>query len=349
MSKLVDFFSGNNTPKYSVRKERVPAEEKEEEKAENGKTSVPYAEAKRNGLYTGNMKNDATAESEEQAGEGTVLADNDESYKSPYETGEVKPTESKSDANEVTDEQETENGKAEVDYPNMRAVIDLLRSKGDEIASEMSDEDKKKFEKAAKRKMLLAGIGDFGHTIHKAYWAARGEKNPHGEQEKPSDKAKKEIRDDWEWMNKKNDRALNYYARAAELEKTIETLKNKEALMEWRTARLQSDIDKATDKSELEWKKLEIDEAYKNGLLTIKQYELLDKQVRTKIAQQNADTAQAREQRMSQGTETIEETTDELGDKKVVHKTNKPLGSQSAGSTSNGGKKPLPTAKKQLP
>lgn len=368
MSKLVDFFSGSNTPKYSVRKDRVPVEEKEDEKPET--TSEEYSKVQT--VYTApppqpEDKGENNLEEEDGVDnsgaaqkKATPPRDNTKSvFQTGNEVGFDKALDNEDGAGATatntedetaikTEDEKTEaNDNAKAGYTNMRSIIDRLMDLGDNEASELSEEDKKKFEKAAKRRMLMSGIADATNAFHKAYSYARGVKPMNDGSY--SDKAKKEIRDDWEWMNKKNDRALNYYARAAELEKTIETLKNKEALMEWRTARLQSDIDKATDKSELEWKKLEIDEAYKNGLLTIKQYELLDKQVRTKIAQQNADTAQAREQRMSQGTETIEETTDELGDKKVVHKTNKPLGSQSAGSTSNGGKKPLPTAKKQLP
>ena len=51
-----------------------------------------------------------------------------------------------------------------------------------------------------------------------------------------SEEARKRERDDWEWMNKNRDRAMNFRAKAAELEKVLRGLQDKDEMMDWRNA-----------------------------------------------------------------------------------------------------------------
>jgi len=259
-----------------------------------------------------------------------------------------KGTENDNVESEPTTTGGTQNGDT---YRTLEDIAKVFQTRADEEEKE-SQENEAELKRTAKRRMLLAGIADAANSFHQAYAYARGIKAMN-DNKGYAKEVRKELREDLDWLRKNKDRVLNYRAKAAEIGKAIESLKNKEALMEWRTAKLQADIDKTNDKAALEWKKVEIDEAYKNGLLTIKQYELLDKQVRTKIAQQNADTATARENRMSQGSTTT--TTEDDGTGLTTTKTQvKQVGTSGASGnsdagTSNTGKKPLPTAKKQLP
>ena len=235
----------------------------------------------------------------------------------------------------------TQNGDT---YRTMEDIAKIFQARADEEEKE-SQENEAELKRTAKRRMLLAGIADAANSFHQAYAYARGIKAMN-DNKGYAKEVRKELRDDLDWLRKNKDRVLNYRAKAAEIGKAIESLKNKEALMEWRTARLQADIDKTNDKAALEWKKLEIDEAYKNGLLTIKQYELLDKQVRTKIAQQNADTSSknAETNAIKAGGYTKEKT-DEFGNQ-TIEKSTPNAGNSNAG-TSKGSEDNTPPSKRQ--
>ena len=257
-----------------------------------------------------------------------------------------KGTENDNVESEPTTTGGTQNGDT---YRTLEDIAKVFQSRADEEEKE-SQENEAELKRTAKRRMLLAGIADAANSFHQAYAYARGIKAMN-DNKGYAKEVRKELREDLDWLRKNKDRVLNYRAKAAEIGKTIESLKNKEALMEWRTAKLQADIDKTNDKAALEWKKVEIDEAYKNGLLTIKQYELLDRLVRTKIAQQNADTSSknaetnaARENRMSQGSTTT--TTEDDGTGLTTTKTQvKQVGTSGTSGNSNAGvseKKPNP-------
>lgn len=306
-----------------------PTEQQVEEEQEQAATAA-RAERKRAGEDVSGEQHDHTDPLKQRVG---VVPDDIANHDSN------KGTENDNVESEPTTTGGTQNGDT---YRTLEDIAKVFQSRADEAEKE-SQENEAELKRTAKRRMLLAGIADAANSFHQAYAYARGIKAMN-DNKGYAKEVRKELRDDLDWLRKNKDRVLNYRAKAAEIGKAIESLKNKEALMEWRTAKLQADIDKTNDKAALEWKKVEIDEAYKNGLLTIKQYELLDKLVRTKIAQQNADTATARENRMSQGSTTT--TTEDDGTGLTTTKTQvKQVGTSGTSISSNAGgseKKPNP-------
>lgn len=293
----------------------------EEEKAES--TKPARAERKRAGEDVSGEQHDHTDPFKQRVG---VVPD-DIANHDPNKGME-------NDKVDVTPAKTTEGTQNGDTYRTMEDIAKIFQTRADEEEKE-SQENEAELKRTAKRRMLLAGIADAANSFHQAYAYARGIK-PMNENKGYAKEVRKELREDLDWLRKNKDRVLNYRAKAAEIGKAIESLKNKEALMEWRTARLQADIDKTNDKAALEWKKLEIDEAYKNGLLTIKQYELLDKLVRTKIAQQNADTSSknAETNAIKAGGYTKEKT-DEVGNKTIEISTPNVSNSNAGGTSGN--------------
>jgi hypothetical protein len=192
----------------------------------------------------------------------------------------------------------------ERNYGSILKVIDEYNRLADEEEGKApSEEERKKIEKANRRRMLIAGIADAANAFHQAFSYANG-KNPMTDKSY-SEEARKRERDDWEWMNKNRERAMKFRTMAAEWEKALLGIENK-------AARLKFDIDKASDKSALEWVKVEIDRAHKQGLLSNKEVDLLQKAIQLKINQQNADTAAKR-------AETGQQNANRQGLKKVHH------------------------------
>ena len=235
-------------------------------------------------------------------GKGTVLRDTGESggYKPVWQNnaddnGNDNPN---PNPNAGGDDNGTERN-----YSSILNVIDEYNRLADEEEAKARSE-RKKVEKANRRRMLISGIADAANAFHQAYSYARGVK-PMTDNKSQSEEARKRERDDWEWMNKNRDRAMNFRAKAAEWEKALHGVENK-------AARLKFDIDKASDKSALEWVKVNIDKAHKQGLINNKEVELLLKEIQLKINQQNADTAAKR-------AETGQQNANRQGLKKVHH------------------------------
>lgn len=241
----------------------------------------PRALRKINGEdVSGEMYDNLNANDDENVGKGTVLRDTGESdgYKPVWQKnddGNPKP-------NSNADDDENGTGRK---YGSILKVIDEYNRLADEEEAKARREERK-IEKANRRRTLISGIADAANAFHQAYSYARGVK-PMTENKGHSEEARKRERDDWEWMNKNRDRAMNFRAKAAELEKILHGIENK-------AARLKFDIDKASDKSALDWVKVEIERAYKQGLLSDKEVEHLQNEVQLKINQQNADTAAKR-------------------------------------------------------
>jgi hypothetical protein len=283
-----------------------------------------------NANVNANLNLNDNVDVDENVGKGTVLRDTGES-------GDYKPVWQKN-----ADDDDNGTGR---NYGSILNVIDEYNRLADEEEGKApSEEERKKIEKANRRRMLIAGIADAANAFHQAYSYARGVK-PMTENKGHSEEVRKRERDDWEWMNKNRERAMKFRTMAAEWEKALLGIENK-------AARLKFDIDKASDKSALEWVKVEIDRAHKQGLLSNKEVDLLLKAVQLKINQQNANR---------QGLKKVHHIERDKYNNIVkewyeyVH-DDEPADEQPASNSSAGqpkGKNPLPTAaqpkKKQLP
>lgn len=247
-----------------------------------------------------NVNDNENVDVDENVGKGTVLRDTGESdgYKPVWQ----KNADDNGNLNPNADDNADDNG-TERKYGSILKVIDEYHRLANEEEAKARREERK-IEKANRRRMLISGIADAANAFHQAYSYARGVK-PMTENKGHSEEARKRERDDWEWMNKNRDRAMNFRAKAAELEKALHGIENK-------AARLKFDIDKASDKSALDWVKVEIDRARNQGLLSNKEVELLQNAVQLKINQQNADTAAKR-------AETGQQNANRQGLKKVHH------------------------------
>lgn len=305
-----------------------------------------------------NTNHNDNVDVDENVGKGTVLRDTGESdgYKPVWQNNADDNGKDNLNPNDNVDDNADDNGTGR-NYGSILNVIDEYNRLADEEEGKApSEEDRKKIEKANRRRMLIAGIADAANAFHQAFSYANG-KNPMTDKSY-SEEARKRERDDWEWMNKNRDRAMKFRTMAAEWEKALHGIENK-------AARLKFDIDKASDKSALDWVKVEIDRAHKQGLLSNKEVELLQDAVQLKINQQNADTAAKR-------AETGQQNANRQGLKKVHHierdkynnivkewyeyvHDDEPADEQPASSNTGQpkGKNPLPTAgqpkKKQLP
>lgn len=249
-----------------------------------------------------NTNHNDNVDDDENVGKGTVLRDTGESggYKPVWQDNDNHNDNHNPNANGNGNGDDNGTGR---NYSSILNVIDEYNRLADEEEAKARSE-RKKVEKANRRRMLISGIADAANAFHQAYSYARGVK-PMTENKGHSEDARKRERDDWEWMNKNRDRAMYFRAKAAEWEKALHGIENK-------AARLKFDIDKASDKSALEWVKVDIDRAHKQGLLNDKEVELLQKEVQLKINQQNADTAAKR-------AETGQQNANRQGLKKVHH------------------------------
>jgi hypothetical protein len=252
-----------------------------------------------------NDNHNADGNAGENVGKGTVLRDTGESddYKPVWQNNDNHNDNANVNDNAGGNDDDDENG-TERNYGSILKVIDEYnRLANEEEGKAPSEEERKKIEKANRRRMLIAGIADAANAFHQAFSYANG-KNPMTDKSY-SEEARKRERDDWEWMNKNRERAMKFRTMAAEWEKALLGIENK-------AARLKFDIDKASDKSALEWVKVEIDRAHKQGLLSNKEVDLLQKAIQLKINQQNADTAAKR-------AETGQQNANRQGLKKVHH------------------------------
>lgn len=222
----------------------------------------------------------------------------------------------------LSDEAKTdEDGKGDK-YKGIRDIVDQLREYADSEEEKMnlSDEEKSKKKREEKRRMLMSGMADAANAFHRAYSYARGIKAMEGSNKDYSKDAKKEMREDEEWYNKNRDRIMNYRAKAADLERTYAALLNQdrlrdqqEAAQQYRYDRLKLDIQKAADTKSLNEKKLEIQEMLALGRINKMQHDMLMDELDKQIKQQNANTATARENRMSQGSTTTTTKVDATG------------------------------------
>lgn len=121
-------------------------------------------------------------------------------------------------------------------YQGIIDYINRLNKAADDEEAEGKRADEEKVKRAAKRRMLLAGIADAANSFHQAYAYARGIK-PMNDNKGYAKEVKKELRDDLEWMRKNKDRVLNFRAKAAEWEKALSLLKNQDRQYEERISK----------------------------------------------------------------------------------------------------------------
>ncbi|MBO7167399.1 MAG: hypothetical protein J6V61_01450 [Bacteroidaceae bacterium] len=186
-----------------------------------------------------NTNHNDNVDVDENVGKGTVLRDTGESggYKPVWQNNNNlnDNANGNDDDNDYVNDNDDDNGTGR-NYGSILNVIDEYNRLADEEESKApSEDDRKKIEKANRRRMLIAGIADAANAFHQAYSYARGVK-PMTDNKSRSEEARKRERDDWEWMNKNRDRAMNFRAKAAELEKVLRGLQDKDEMMDWRNA-----------------------------------------------------------------------------------------------------------------
>lgn len=323
----------------------------------------PRALRKRNGedvsgeMYDNlNAKDDANVDdnADENVGKGTVLRDTGESdgYKPVWQNNaDANPNDDDNDYVNANDDDD-DNGTGRK-YGSILNVIDEYNRLADEEEGKApSEEERKKIEKANRRRMLISGIADAANAFHQAYSYARGVK-PMTENKGHSEEARKRERDDWEWMNKNRDRAMNFRAKAAELEKVLRGLQDKDEMMDWRNAEQTRKVKRdewnqlrEQGKLDIDRERLAITKAYNEGRMNKMQHDIAMDELEFQnglIKNQPKRKVVTRDKYGNIISETWSYV-DELADEQ-------PASNSSAGQPK--GKNPLPTAaqpkKKQLP
>ena len=243
----------------------------------------PRALRKRNGEdVSGEMHDNlnGNVDVDENVGKGTVLRDTGESdgYKPVWQNnaddnGNDNPN---PNPNAGGDDNGTERN-----YSSILNVIDEYNRLADEEEGKApSEEERKKIEKANRRRMLIAGIADAANAFHQAYSYARGVK-PMTDNKSRSEEARKRERDDWEWLNKNRDRAMNFRAKAADLEKVLRGLQDKDEMMDWRNAEQVRKVKRdewnqlrEQGKLDVDRERLAITKAYNEGRLNKMQHDI---------------------------------------------------------------------------
>lgn len=213
---------------------------------------------------------------DENVGKGTVLRDTGESdgYKPVWQ----KNADDNGNDNPNADENADENG-TERKYGSILNVIDEYNRLANEEEAKARREERK-IEKANRRRTLISGIADAANAFHQAYSYARGVK-PMTENKGHSEEARKRERDDWEWMNKNRDRAMNFRAKAAELEKVLRGLQDKDEMMDWRNAEQTRKVKRdewnqlrEQGKLDIDRERLAITKAYNEGRMNKMQHDI---------------------------------------------------------------------------
>lgn len=206
-----------------------------------------------------------------------------------------KGTENDNVESEPTTTGGTQNGNT---YSTLEDIAKVFQTRADEEEKE-SRVDEAELRRTAKRRMLLAGIADAANSFHQAYAYARGIKAMN-DNKGYAKEVRKELRDDLDWLRKNKDRVLNYRAKAAEIQKTIAALKKQDVETEYKwknLERLNAEHQRLVDKDydarmKDEWKRdieqgkldvqkrrLEIEEDYKRGLISLRQREISIKEL----------------------------------------------------------------------
>lgn len=282
---------------------------------------------------------------DENVGKGTVLRDTGESdgYKPVWQKN------ADDDGNDNLNPDADENG-TERKYGSILKVIDEYNRLANEEEAKARREERK-IEKANRRRMLISGIADAANAFHQAFSYANG-KNPMTDKSY-SEEARKRERDDWEWMNKNRDRAMNFRAKAAELEKVLRGLQDKDEMMDWRNAEQTRKVKRdewnqlrEQGKLDIDRERLAITKAYNEGRMNKMQHDIAMDELEFQnglIKNQPKRKVVTRDKYGNIISETWSYV-DELADEQ-------PASSSSAGQPK--GKNPLPTAaqpkKKQLP
>lgn len=285
---------------------------------------------------------------DENVGKGTVLRDTGESdgYKPVWQ----KNADDNGNDNPNADENADENG-TERKYGSILNVIDEYNRLANEEEAKARREERK-IEKANRRRTLISGIADAANAFHQAYSHARGVK-PMTDNKSRSEEARKRERDDWEWMNKNRDRAMNFRAKAAELEKVLRGLQDKDEMMDWRNAEQTRKVKRdewnqlrEQGKLDIDRERLAITKAYNEGRMNKMQHDIAMDELEFQnglIKNQPKRKVVTRDKYGNIISETWSYV-DELADEQ-------PASNSSAGQPK--GKNPLPTAaqpkKKQLP
>lgn len=282
---------------------------------------------------------------EQKAGQGTVLADNSEAYK-PIAKWQ-QPEEAKAETTTIVEKPAATESQR---YKTFQEAIDANKRMAEEAKKRLpSDEDIKKIEKANKRRMLLSGIADAANVFHQAYSYSRGIK-PMTENKSYSDAERKRQKDDWSEVDKKRERVLSFLDKAAEYEKALAGMKNKDELMEYRNAELlrKSKRDEwsklvAEGKLEVDRERAIISRMLTEGRITQMQHDMLMDELNYSL-----------DKNKSGGYTTSREVVYNDDGKAVsVIESKTPVGSSAAAQAGSNktpqGKKQLPQGKKQLP
>ena len=208
---------------------------------------------------------------------------------------------------------------------------------------EESPEEKEAQQKKMKREAIISAIADGSAALSNLAATFAGEKSSFDPRNSMSEKAYQR----WEKQRRENlaERAARFNAALGAM-KAKDAITYQEAMTKYRDAQMRNweddnnlamlklDWDKEKEKGrlDLQKEKLRIDEMYKKGMLSLKGRDAAIKELN------------------AMGKVVEKEETDEHGRKKTEITTTKPVG-QYGGNNGNstGAKKPLPTAKKQLP